>query len=227
MVAKWGPNVKSVEPDMMYYVQSMAEMEKAVPLVYRSLTDRRTKFYIIVMEYIDGHNILDLWDSYTVELKAEASEKAAKLVEKMQSETSPRPYPGPIGIARIKTLVHKDFPMPLCIGRESFIIDSQNNTRIVGWGRSGYFPPAAELAVAEHLISSRNHLLFVKALLLQVPHIASERRSIRLVAQYIDDNPSKENNVDGDDSGHDADSSSADRILITCITSQYDENCMQ
>ncbi|KAI1099953.1 hypothetical protein F4804DRAFT_64183 [Jackrogersella minutella] len=226
LVAKWGPKVCQGEADIMWIAEGRWGMRNHIPRVRKVIRDDITGYRIIIMDYVDGINLADLWGCLSSKHQHIVAVDIAKLVRTMQNNSAR--YPGPPGITPIRALVHKNFPIPLClIGSEydryinilldivnrdrsddrriigsvlsrkfvlsnmkldpsSFIIDRKSGVWIVGWGKGGFYPPEAELGIAEHLMPSNFYEVLSE--LLRLSHDPWTREVFRSISDFIDGN---------------------------------------
>ncbi|KAI2472522.1 hypothetical protein F4781DRAFT_428226 [Annulohypoxylon bovei var. microspora] len=110
LVAKWGPDVCQAEADIMW-IAAGRFVGTPVPVVHKVLRDEVTGHLIIIMDYIHGSNLVDIWHIISARRQHKLTAKIVNTICTMQKNTAK--YPGPAGLHRTRALVHKRFPVPL------------------------------------------------------------------------------------------------------------------
>ncbi|KAI1205387.1 uncharacterized protein F4807DRAFT_283839 [Annulohypoxylon truncatum] len=113
LVAKWGPAVCQAEADIMWIIGEKWRVKTHIPEVHRVLRDEVTGYLIIIMDYVRGSNLVDIWHCISPERRHRLTKAIVKLICVMQ--TNEARYPGPAGITPMRALVHRDYPVPLCM----------------------------------------------------------------------------------------------------------------
>ncbi|KAI1408976.1 hypothetical protein F5Y13DRAFT_193806 [Hypoxylon sp. FL1857] len=114
LAAKWGPDVCQAEADIMWLCEGKYGLTHHIPSVQRVLRDPVTGYLIIIMDYIrGGYTLVDIWNRISEERKRTIAVRIAETLKLMQEYTAR--YPGSAGIRRCRALVHKKYPVPLCM----------------------------------------------------------------------------------------------------------------
>ncbi|KAI1459555.1 hypothetical protein F4805DRAFT_66554 [Annulohypoxylon moriforme] len=118
LVAKWGPDVCQAEADIMWIIEGKWKVKSHVPNVHKVVRDEVTGYRIIIMDYIHGSNLVDIWQLIPQERQRKVTTNIVELIRAIQTDTAR--YPGPVGITRMRALVHKDYPPPLCMNGKDY-----------------------------------------------------------------------------------------------------------
>ncbi|KAI1091657.1 hypothetical protein F5B19DRAFT_256327 [Rostrohypoxylon terebratum] len=118
LVAKWGPGVCQAEADIMWVIQGKLRMTTRAPVVHKFFRDKVTGRLVIIMDYIRGSNLVDIWPRISTDRRNKIRENVVEVIRVMQTNTAR--YPGPAGMNRMRALVHKDYPVPLGMDGEEY-----------------------------------------------------------------------------------------------------------
>ncbi|KAI1448680.1 hypothetical protein F5Y02DRAFT_414683 [Annulohypoxylon stygium] len=118
LVAKWGPEVCQAEADIMWIIEGKWRLTTHVPVVHKILRDKVTRRLVIIMDYIHGSNLVDIWTRISTNRRNKLITNIVELIRIMQTNTAR--YPGPVGMNRMRALVHKGYPAPLRMNGEEY-----------------------------------------------------------------------------------------------------------
>ncbi|KAI1378693.1 hypothetical protein F4677DRAFT_375887 [Hypoxylon crocopeplum] len=107
MVAKWGPGVYQSEADMLFFMDGIAQLRNHVPEVHNVFRDPVTGYLIIIMEHIEGPNLVDIWHRLNSGAQGSIADRVVMPVRLMQTSTAR--YPGPMGLGRYRALMLKNY----------------------------------------------------------------------------------------------------------------------
>ncbi|KAI2630394.1 hypothetical protein GGS26DRAFT_110147 [Hypomontagnella submonticulosa] len=96
---------------MLWYIQGVSGVKDHVPKLHKILRDEATGYLILIMDYIEGHDLVEVWRHGSREDRRNLAESIARVVALMRTTTAR--YPGPVGMSRQQVLVHKHRPIPL------------------------------------------------------------------------------------------------------------------
>ncbi|KAI0882148.1 uncharacterized protein GGS22DRAFT_191319 [Annulohypoxylon maeteangense] len=126
LVAKWGPNVCQAEADIMWIIESKWRVKTHVPIVHKILRDEVTGYLIIIMDYIHGSNLIDIWHHISPARQHKLTTDIVELIRTMQTNTAR--YPGPVGMNRMRALAHESHVAPVCMSGKDY--DGYMNTML-------------------------------------------------------------------------------------------------
>ncbi|KAL7620344.1 hypothetical protein AAE478_009338 [Parahypoxylon ruwenzoriense] len=105
--------MNQVEADTMWFITGIRGVRSHVPRIRRAFRDPLTKKYVIIMDYIDGSDLVDIWPRVGPRRRNRIGQQVSWIVQQMQ--TIHARCPGPVGMHRCRTLMYKDYSVPACM----------------------------------------------------------------------------------------------------------------